>query len=187
MRLGACGFLLGPAGRGGVLWRWRSWIRGSTMPPAIRRCRSRWNPTEDRPRRDPLLHRSSDFRHGDFGGLHAGRRRGRVHAAGGAVSRRHAADGAGDRLLSRRQRPDRAGHRGRADRRAGQRRRGHDLHVVAIHQRRRLQPDRDLQARHRLGHGPGAGAEPRLPGPAGDSRRWCRTKASTSRRCRPTR
>ena len=54
-------------------------------------------------------------------------------------------------------------------------------------QRRRLQPDRDLQARHGLGHGPGAGAEPRVAGPAGHSRRWCRTRASPSRRCRPTR
>ena len=41
--------------------------------------------------------------------------------------------------------PDRARHRRRADRGAGQRRRGHDVHVVAVHQRRRLQPHRHLQ------------------------------------------
>ncbi len=114
-----------------------------------------------------LFHRSADLRHGHLRRHHAGGRRGRVHAAGGAVSRRDAAHGAGDGRLSGRQRPDRARHRGRADRGAGQRRRGHDVHVVALHQRRRLQPDRDLQAGHGLGHGPGAGAEPRLAGPAG--------------------
>ena len=32
-----------------------------------------------------------------------------------------------------------------------------------------LPPGRDLQAGHGFGHGPGAGAEPRLAGPAGDS------------------
>ena len=37
--------------------------------------------------------------------------------------------------------------RGRADRAAGQRRREHALHVVAVHQRRLVQPDGDVQAR----------------------------------------
>ena len=74
------------------------------------------------------------------------------------------------RHLSRRQRPDRARHRGRADRAAGQRRREHDLHVVAMHQRRRLQADGHVQAGHGFRHGPGAGAEPRVAGHAGHSR-----------------
>ncbi len=62
----------------------------------------------------------------------------------------------------------RARHGGRADRGTSQRRRRHDVHVVALHQRRHLHADRDFQAGHGLGHGPGAGAEPRLAGPAGD-------------------
>ena len=70
-----------------------------------------------------------------------------------------------------RQRQGRGRHGGRADRAAGQRRREHALHVVAVHQRRRLQPDRHLQAGHRPGHGPGAGAEPRGDGHADAARR----------------
>ena len=54
-----------------------------------------------------------------------------------AVPRRDAAHRAGDGPLPRRQCPDRARHRGRPHRGAGQRRRGHDLHVLAVHQRRR--------------------------------------------------
>ena len=68
--------------------------------------------------------------------------------------------------LSRRQRRGRGRQRGRADRAAGQRRRGHALHVVELHQRRHLQPDRHVPARHRPEHGPGAGAEPGQPGAA---------------------
>ena len=93
-----------------------------------------------------------------------------LHPAGGPVSRDHAADGRGLRLLSRRQRPGRRRHRGRADRAAGQRRREHDVHVVAVHQRRQLHPDRHLQARRRPEHGPGAGAEPRVAGRADPAR-----------------
>ena len=55
------------------------------------------------------------------------------------------------------------------------------------HQRRRLQPDRDVQAGHRLGHGPGAGAEPRGRWPCPSFPPSCKTRASTSGRCRPTR
>ena len=49
---------------------------------------------------------------------------------------------------------------------AGQRRREHDVHVVAIDQRRPVRADRHLRDRHRPEHGPGAGPEPRLAGPA---------------------
>ena len=57
----------------------------------------------------------------------------------------------------------------RADRGAGQRRGRHDVHVVALHQRRRLQPGDHVQAGHGLRHGPGARAEPRLARFAGHS------------------
>ena len=43
-----------------------------------------------------------------------------------------AADGSGDGPLSGGQRTNRARHGRGADRRAGQRRRGHDVHVVAV-------------------------------------------------------
>ena len=114
----------------------------------------------------PLLHRPADLRLGAVDRDHAGRRDRAVHAAARAVSADHAADGAGRLQLPRRQRPGRGRDRGRADRAAGQRRREHDLHVVAVHQRRLLQPDRDLQAGRRPEPGPGAGAEPGQPGPA---------------------
>ena len=39
-----------------------------------------------------------------------------------------------------------------------------------VHQRRQLQLDRDFQARHQPGHGPGAGAEPRVDGHADAAR-----------------
>ena len=42
--------------------------------------------------------------------------------------------------------PRRCPNRRRADRAAGQRRRGHDVHVLAVRQRRHLQPDRHLRA-----------------------------------------
>ncbi len=90
--------------------------------------------------------------------------------AGGAVSRHHAADGRGLRLLSRRQRAGRRRHGRRSDRAAGQRRREHDVHVVAVHQRRQLHPDGHVQARRRPEHGPGAGAEPRVAGRADPAR-----------------
>ena len=89
---------------------------------------------------------------------------------GGAVPRDHAADRRGLGVLSRGQRPGRGRHRGRPDRAAGQRRREHDVHVVAVHQRRQLHPDRDLQAGRRSEHGPGAGAEPRVAGRAHPAR-----------------
>ena len=114
-----------------------------------------------------LLHRPSGLRHRALARHRAGRARGRVHAAGGAVSRGDAPHRAGDGLLPGGQRPDGAQHRRRADRGAGQRRREHAVHVVAVHQRRRLQPDRDLPAGHGHRHGPGAGAEPRVAGAAG--------------------
>ena len=91
-------------------------------------------------------------------------------AADRAVSGDHAADGRSVRRLSRRQRPGRRRHRGRPDRAAGQRRRGHAVHVVAVHQRRHLHPDRHVPERRRSEHGPGAGAEPRLAGPADPAR-----------------
>ena len=82
----------------------------------------------------------------------------------------HAADGRGLGVLSRRQCPGGGRHRGRADRAAGQRRREHDVHVVAVHQRRHLHADDHVQARHRPEHGPGAGAEPRVAGRADPAR-----------------
>ena len=56
---------------------------------------------------------------------------------------------------------DRLRDRRRPDRGAGQRRRGDDVHGVAVHQRRRDAADRHVQARHQPGHGPGARPEPR--------------------------
>ena len=69
-----------------------------------------------------------------------------------------------------RQCPGRRRHRRRADRAAGQRRREHDVHVVAVHQRRHVHADGHLQARRRPEHGPGAGAEPRVAGRADPAR-----------------
>ncbi len=64
----------------------------------------------------------------------------------------------------------RRGHFGRrADRGASQRRRGHALHVLELHERRLLQHVRHVQARHQSQHGPGARAkssepaQPKLP------------------------
>ena len=82
----------------------------------------------------------------------------------------HAADGRGLGRLSRRQCPGRGRHRRRPDRAAGQRRREHAVHVVAMHQRRHLHAHGDLPERRRSEHGPGAGAEPRLAGPADPAR-----------------
>ena len=94
-----------------------------------------------------------------------------LRAAARAVSADLAADRPGRLQLPRRQRPGRRRDGGGADRAAGQRRREHALHVVAVHQRRHVQPDRHVQARRRPEHGPGAGAEPRQPGGAAAARR----------------
>ena len=65
-----------------------------------------------------------------------------------------------DRQLSRRQRADGRRHGCRADRAGGQRRRGHDLHGLAVDQRRQRVAHRHVRRRHRHRQGPGAGAEP---------------------------
>ena len=78
--------------------------------------------------------------------------------------------------VSRRQRQSGRRFRGGPDRTASQRRRAHALHVVAMHQRRRLQSDGHLRAGHRPEHGPGVGAEPRRAGHG----RSCRSRS----RCR---
>ena len=56
-----------------------------------------------------------------------------------------------------------ARHRGGADRGAGQRRRGHAVHVLAVHQQRHLYPDGDLSSWARTRTWP---------------RCWCRTASS---------
>jgi multidrug efflux pump len=156
-------------------WCWRFWRSiGESSPKWPNPLRTfllplpRLNPMEDRSR-DPLLCRPPDLLHGNFRRFRAGGGGGRLHAAHGPVPGGHAADRARDGPLSGRQRLHRARHGGGADRRAGERRRGHGLHVVAFHQRRGLQPDRDLQVGHGLGHGPGPGAEPRGAGPSRNS------------------
>ncbi len=87
-------------------------------------------------------------------------------AADRPIPGNHAAHGRGLRRLSRRGRPSGGRHGGRADRAAGQRRRGHDVHVVAMHQRRHVYAHRHLQAGSRSQYCPGAGAEPRRRRPA---------------------
>ena len=62
------------------------------------------HPAELRIYDSAFLHRPAGLRHRALAGLRAGRRSGRLHAAGGAVSRGHAAHGAGDRGLPGRQR-----------------------------------------------------------------------------------
>ena len=94
----------------------------------------------------------------------------RLHPARGALPGRDAGHRASLRHLPRRQRHHRARHGRRTHRGAGQRRRRDDVHVVPLHQRRHLHAQRHLQARHRLGHGAGAGPEPRVAGPAGHPR-----------------
>ena len=79
-----------------------------------------------------------------------------------AISRRRAAHRAGDGALSRRQRRHRRPRGGAADRAAGQRRRGHDLHVVAVDQRRPVHAHRHLQDRHRRRQGADPRREPRV-------------------------
>ena len=117
-----------------------------------------------------LLHPSTDLRLGAVDRHHAGRGDRRVGAAHRPVSGDHAAHGGGLGLLPRRRRPDGGRHRGRPHRAAGQRRGGHAVHVVAVHQRRHLHAHGDVQAGDRLEHGPGAGAEPRGHGPADPAR-----------------
>ena len=73
--------------------------------------------------------------------------------------------------LSRRQRADRRRHGGGADRAGDQRRRGHDLHGLAVDRRRQPVADRHLRRRHRHRQGAGAGAEPRQRGRAAPARR----------------
>ena len=117
-----------------------------------------------------LFHPSADLRFGAVDRHYAGRGHRRLGAAGRPVSGDHAAHGGGLGLLSRRRLAGGGRHRRRADRAAGQRRRGHDVHVVAVHQRRHLHAHGHLQAGHRPEHGPGAGAEPRGHGAAGPAR-----------------
>ena len=74
-------------------------------------------------------------------------------------------------LIPRSQRDRRPRHGRRSDRAAGQRRRTHAVHVVAEHERRRLQPDGDVRAGDEPRHGSGARAEPRQPGDALAARR----------------
>ena len=111
-----------------------------------------------------IFHRPPDFRLRALDRDHVGRGDLRLSVAAGAVSDDFAADGFGHVQLSRRQRHGCRHFGGRADRAAGQRRRRHALHVVELHQRRLVQPDGHVQARHRSEHGPGAGAKPGEPG-----------------------
>ena len=78
-----------------------------------------------------------------------------------AAARDHPAHHHRHRELSRRQRADRGRHGGGADRAGGERRRGHDLHGLAVDRRRQPVADRHLRRRHRHRQGAGAGAEPR--------------------------
>ena len=119
----------------------------------------------------PVLHRPPDLRRGPVDRDHDRRAGVDLRLAGGAVSGDRAADGPGLVHLRGGQRQGRGRHGGRADRAAGQRRREHALHVVAMHQRRRVQPDGDLQARCGPEHGPGARAEPGGDRDAGAPRR----------------
>ena len=100
-------------------------------------------------------------------------------AADRAVSADRAADDPGDRDLSRRECEDRVGRGRSADRGAGQRRRGHDLHVVDLHQQRAVHADRQLRGRHRHQHGPDAGADSRATGHPATAAKACRSRAST--------
>ena len=83
-----------------------------------------------------------------------------VEPADRDVSADRAADRERDVPVSRRQRPGGRGDDCRPDRAAGQRRREHDVHVVAVHQRRQLYPDGDLPEHRRFEPGAGSGAEP---------------------------
>ena len=118
-----------------------------------------------------ILHRPSDLRVRPVDHHHPGRRRRDGFLAPGAISADHPADGPGQLPVSRGQRPGGGRDHRRPHRTTGQRRGGHAVHVLAIHQRRPVQPDRHLQERRRSQHGPGAGAEPRQPGPAAAARR----------------
>ena len=89
-----------------------------------------------------------------------------------AVPADHAAEHHRLHHLPRRRRPHRRRVGGRAHRAAGQRRREHDVHVLAGRQRRLVQPQRHLQARRQPEFRPGAGAEPRQPRPAAAAQTW---------------
>ena len=111
----------------------------SLAPPAVTDRPSTPVPRGASPHRVlPLLHRPADLRRGAVDRDHAGRRARAVEPADRDVSADRAADGQRDLPVSRRQRPGGRRDRGRADRAAGQRRREHDVHVVAVHQRRQL-------------------------------------------------
>ena len=88
-----------------------------------------------------------------------------------AAARDHPADHHRHRQLSRRQRADRRRHGCGADRAGDQRRRGHDLHGLAVDLRRQPVADRDVRRRHRHRQGAGAGAEPRQRRRAAAARR----------------
>ena len=68
-------------------------------------------------------------------------------------------------------------HRRRADRAGGERRRGHDLHGLAVDRRRQHVADRDLRRRHRHRQGASAGAEPRQRRRAPPARRGAPQRA----------
>ena len=88
-----------------------------------------------------------------------GRRDRVLPASVDAVSAGDAADGASPLHLSRGQRRRGGPERGGPDRAAGQRRREHDLHGVAVGQRRLVQSHGDVPAGREPEPGPGAGAE----------------------------
>ena len=91
----------------------------------------------------------------------ADRRRARLHhAAGLGISAGGAADRRRHHAISRRLGADRVRHGGGADRAGDQRRRGHAVPLQPSDLERPAHHHRHLQARHRPGQGPGAGAEP---------------------------
>ena len=83
-----------------------------------------------------------------------------------AISAGDAADGASPLHLPRGQRRSGGPERGGPHRAAGQRRREHDLHGVAVGQRRLVQSHGDVPAGSQPEPGPGAGAEQGESGPA---------------------
>ncbi len=123
------------------------------------------------PRVFSFFHRPTDLRDRLVDRDHACRRPRALGVAHCDVSPDRTADGQRHLPVSRRQCPGSRRDGGRADRAAGQRRREHDVHVFDVGQRRQLQPDGDLQARHRHEPGAGAGAEPRRAGHAAAARR----------------
>ena len=106
-----------------------------------------------------ILHRPADFCHRAVGGDHVGGRDRLLPAPADAISAGDAADGASPLHLPRGQRRSGGPERGGPDRAAGQRRREHDLHGVAVGQRRLVQSHGDVPAGGKPEPGPGAGAE----------------------------